>query len=153
FTKRGEPYALFRLEDLTGGVGIVAFPSAFDKAADLVALDRIVLVKGRADLRGRELQLVALEISEPNLSGGGGAATRPPGSATGSAPGSAPAPSDPLLIDIPARSCTGGLVLRLKGLLSMYPGPLPVVVRLVADRSVQRLRLGGDHCVDGSPAL
>src|SRR5207249_7010129 len=58
FTKRGEPYAVFRLEDLTGGVGVVAFPGMFDQAAGLIQLDRIVKVKGRADLRGRELQLV-----------------------------------------------------------------------------------------------
>src|SRR6266545_4592568 len=69
YTKRGEPYAVFRLEDLTGGVGIVAFPSVFERSETVVVLDAIVLVKGRADLRGRELQLVALEIRQPDLSG------------------------------------------------------------------------------------
>ena len=28
FTKKGEPYAQFRLEDLTGGVTVVVFPGA-----------------------------------------------------------------------------------------------------------------------------
>src|SRR5207247_11239562 len=67
FTKRGEQYAILRLEDLTGGVSVVAFPSVFEKASALVVTDQILLVKGRVDLRGRELQLVALEVSEPDV--------------------------------------------------------------------------------------
>src|SRR5205809_6170806 len=67
FTKRGEQYAVVRLEDLTGGVGVVVFPSLYEQAAGLIAPDRIVLVKGRVDLRGRELQLVALEVTDPDF--------------------------------------------------------------------------------------
>ena len=81
FTKRGEQYAIIRLEDLTGGVGVVVFPSLFEQTAGLIAPDRILLVKGRADLRGRELQLVALEIIEPHFgssSAGGGQVVRNP---------------------------------------------------------------------------
>jgi DNA polymerase-3 subunit alpha len=139
YTKRGEPYAVFRLEDLTGGIGVVAFPSIFEKAASLVLQDRIVMVKGRADLRGRELQLVALEISEPDLS-----RAEDPGPV---------APVDPLVVDVSASSCTPGLIARLKGLFSSHPGKLPVIVRLVSDGETTRLRLAGDYCVDGSPAL
>jgi DNA polymerase III subunit alpha len=69
YTKRGEPYALVRLEDLTGGISVVAFPSVFGKVEHLIAVDQVLMVKGRADLRGRELQLVALEIQEPDLAG------------------------------------------------------------------------------------
>src|SRR5207244_179441 len=36
YTKRGEPYAVLRLEDLTGGVGIVAFPSVYDAVGSLL---------------------------------------------------------------------------------------------------------------------
>jgi DNA polymerase-3 subunit alpha len=139
YTKRGEPYAVFRLEDLTGGIGVVAFPSIFEKAVSLVLQDRIVMVKGRADLRGRELQLVALEISEPDLS-----RAEDPGPV---------APVDPLVVDVSASSCTPGLIARLKALFSSHPGKLPVVVQLVSDGETTRLRLAGDYCVDGSPAL
>jgi DNA polymerase-3 subunit alpha len=146
FTKRGEPYAVFRLEDLTGGIGIVAFPSVFDGVAHLLAPDAIVIVKGRADLRGRELQLVALEISEPNLGGSDGpdGAARSEGS-NGKA--------DPLIVDLSPATCTEGLIFRLKELLAMHPGRLPVVFQLVDDGDVTRLRLGDDFNVDGSAAL
>jgi DNA polymerase-3 subunit alpha len=147
FTKRGEPYALFRLEDLTGGIGIVAFPSVFDSVAHLLAPDGIVLVKGRADLRGRELQLVALEISEPNVGGeeGGETGTRTATGRNGK--------GDPLIVDLSPSTCTDGLISRLKELLAMHPGRLPVVFQLVDDGEVTRLRLGDEFKVDGSAAL
>ncbi|HMC37975.1 MAG TPA: OB-fold nucleic acid binding domain-containing protein, partial [Actinomycetota bacterium] len=154
YTKRGEPYAVFRLEDLTGGVGVVAFPSVFDRVAHLVSLDSIVLVKGRADLRGRELQLVALEIREPDLTGPDTAAKQPPraGKLNG-AEAASPNGADPLLIDVSSSACTPGLIRRMKELFALFPGSIPVVVQLVGEEGVVRLRLGNDFCVDGTPAL
>ena len=67
YTKRGEPYAQFRLEGLAGGVGVVAFPSVYEAVPGLIETDRIVLVTGRIDLRGRELQIRANEVREPDL--------------------------------------------------------------------------------------
>ena len=145
YTKRGEPYALLRLEDLTGGVGIVTFPGVFDKVAAMLVPDRILLVKGRADLRGRELQLIAIEISEPDLAS--------PEDLTSGSPRAAAGPLDPLVVDVPAASCTPGLIARLKELFRTYPGDLPVVVEVVSEGDPTRLRLARECCVDGSPAL
>ena len=64
FTKRGEPYAQFRLEGLAGGAQVIAFPSVYEAVPGLIEVDRIVLVTGRIDLRGRELQIRANEIRE-----------------------------------------------------------------------------------------
>ncbi len=177
FTKRGEPYALFRLEDLTGGVGVVAFPGVFEKARDRVQQDRIVMVKGRVDLRGRELQLAAIDVTEPDLSsapalidpvarpgdvasaregangaGASSGAVDPHGS-NGSNGSNGSVSADPLLVDIAAGSCTSGLVATLKATLRTHPGPIPVIIRLLADGEARRLRLGEDLRVDGSPAL
>ena len=144
YTKRGDPYAVFRLEDLTGGVGIVAFPSVFDSITHLLAPDGIVLVKGRADLRGRELQLVALEIAEPDVTAAAGESA---------AAGVARRPADPLVVDLSPSTCTGGLIARVREVLSTHPGQVPVVLRLVDDGHVTRLRVGDEYRVDGSPAL
>ena len=54
FTKKGEPFATFRLEDLVGGVQVIAFPDVWDQVSDLVGSDAVILVKGRVDLRMRE---------------------------------------------------------------------------------------------------
>ena len=69
YTKRGEPYAQFRLEGLAAGVEVVAFPSVYEAEPDLISADRIVLVVGRIDRRGRELQIRANEVREPILAG------------------------------------------------------------------------------------
>ena len=133
----------FRLEDLTGGVGVVVFPSLFEQTAGLIAPDRIVLVKGRVDLRGRELQLVALEITEPDLRSisGGGPVVRIPES------------TEPFVVDIPVQVCTETLIRRLKDLLGSCAGSRPVTLCLVDEHGSQRLRLGEEFSVDGSAAL
>jgi DNA polymerase-3 subunit alpha len=136
YTKRGEPYALLRVEDLTGGIQVVAFPSIYEKVHDLISSDRIVLVKGRADLRGREIQIVASEIRE--LDG-----VEPP----------PPAPAEPLTLEVPAQQCTGGLVVRLKEVLAGHPGDTPVVLRLTSNGTGKNLRLGEGYRVDGSGGL
>jgi DNA polymerase III subunit alpha len=144
YTKRGEPYAVFRLEDLTGGVGIVAFPSVFEKSETVLVPDAIMLVRGRADLRGRELQLVALEMRDPDLSGLESPRHRP---------GRSNEPSYPLIVDVSASSCTPGLIARMKDVFATHPGDCPVLIQLVAGGGTTRLRLADDYHVDGSPAL
>jgi DNA polymerase-3 subunit alpha len=143
YTKKGEPYVLFRVEDLAGGVQVVGFPHVYEKAEPILRPDAIVLVKGRVDLRGRELQLVALDIGE-----------LVPGE------GSAPvARGDPLLLEMPVRQCVNGMVVRLKEVLASHPGELPVVLRLLADGTRSdgapgtTLRLGDGYRVDGSAGL
>jgi DNA polymerase III subunit alpha len=142
YTKRGDPYALFRLEDLAGGVGVVAFPSVYEKVADVLVPDEIVLVKGRIDLRGRELQLAAMEIRRPDLSSVEGVIRLPD-------PGS----DDPLVVEVPATSCTDGMLGKLKAVLAGSPGRVPVVVRVVHSGGVTPLRLGEGYRVDPSAGV
>ncbi len=126
YTKQGEPYALFRLEDLAGGVSVIAFPGIYQQVPHLIEPDAIVLVKGRVDLRGRELQLRATEILEPDL-------------------GAAPLPKEPdgvLVVHLPAASCTAAVIAKLKGLLAAHPGLTPVQVRFVSPRGVTPLDVG-----------
>ena len=126
YTKRGEPYAQFRLEGLAGGVEVVAFPSVYDAVPWLIETDRIVLVKGRIDLRGRELQIRASEVREPSF-----------GERTAS-------PNDPgsLVVDLAAAACTPAVLARLKELFEAHPGAAPVRVRFVSSSGVTPLEVG-----------
>ena len=142
FTKKGEPYVLFRLEDLAGGVQIVAFPSLFEQAQQLVAPDRIVLVKGRIDLRGRELQVVASDIGELDAGDEGVSVPAPPMNG-----------ADPLTLAVTTADCTNGLVTRLKETLAAHPGRVPVVLKLVSEDGARTLRLSDGHRVDASAGL
>jgi DNA polymerase-3 subunit alpha len=122
---------------------VVGFPSVYEKAEALLRPDAIVLVKGRVDLRGRELQIVALEIRE--LWGEDGATPAAPG--------------DPLLLEMPVRQCVNGMVVRLKEVLASHPGEVPVVLRLLSDGTRAdgahgtTLRLGDGYRVDASGGL
>jgi DNA polymerase-3 subunit alpha len=126
YTRKGEPYALFRLEDLAGGVSVVAFPSVFEQVPHLVETDAIVLVKGRIDLRGRELQLRAVEIREPDFGS------------------TAPSRQSPgvVIVDLPAASCTNAVIGKLKELLAAHPGSAPVQVRFISSQTITPLEVG-----------
>jgi DNA polymerase III subunit alpha len=126
YTRKGEPYALFRLEDLAGGVSVVAFPGVFEHVPNLVEQDALVLVKGRIDLRGRELQLRAVEIREPDLGSEG---------PTRDLPGV-------LVVDLPAASCTNAVIAKLKELLRSHPGATPVQVRFISSAGVTPIEVG-----------
>jgi DNA polymerase III subunit alpha len=134
FTKRGEPYAQFRLEGLTGGVDVVAFPSVYEGVPELFEPDRIVLVTGRIDRRGRELQIRASEVKEPAL---GPAVARDP---------------EVLVVDLPAAVCSPGVLAKLKLLLEGAPGEVPVRLRFLSSQGVQPLSLGA-FTVNGQGSL
>jgi len=126
YTRKGEPYALFRLEDLAGGVSVVAFPGVFEQVPNLVETDAIVLVKGRVDLRGRELQLRAVEIRELDV-GTAGAARPTPGV---------------MIVDLAAASCTNALIVKLKDLFGAHPGSTPVLVRFISSQGTTPIEVG-----------
>jgi DNA polymerase-3 subunit alpha len=134
FTKRGEPYAQFRLEGLTGGVDVVAFPSVYEGVPELFEPDRIVLVTGRIDRRGRELQIRANGVAEPALG--------PPASRD----------AEVLVVDLPAAVCSPGVLTKLKTLLEGAPGEVPVRLRFLSSDGVQPLSLGA-FTVNGQGSL
>src|ERR687891_370867 len=143
FSRKGEPYVVFRIEDLAGGVQVVGFPSVYGQASELIAPDRIVLVRGRIDLRGRELQVVASEVRA--LDAAGPAPAPPAGpSANG---------SDPLLLSVPTAECTNGLVTRLKQTLAAHPGATAVVLRLESEDRTRMLRLSDGYRVEPTAGL
>jgi DNA polymerase-3 subunit alpha len=128
YTKKGEPYAQFRLEDLAGGVTVVVFPGQYEGVQQRLEHDAILLVKGRVDrrARGEELQLRAVDITEPDLGG----------------PGRPSSPSGTLVVEVTARSCTPAVIGKLKELLEAHKGSSPVQVRFHASDRVRPLDVG-----------
>ncbi|HEX5937823.1 MAG TPA: DNA polymerase III subunit alpha [Actinomycetota bacterium] len=135
YTKRGEPYAQFRLDGLAAGVEVVAFPSVYEADPDLIATDRIVLVVGRIDRRGRELQIRANEVRQPALAGL-----------------ALPTRSESVVIDLTAAACTDAVLARMAELLRSRPGPAPVRVRYHSTNGVRPLDMGEFH-VDSTGEL
>lgn len=58
-TKKGETMAFVRLEDLQGAVDVTVFPQLFKERRGLWAVDKIVIVMGKADVRNGRVSVVA----------------------------------------------------------------------------------------------
>src|SRR5207249_8893520 len=128
FTKKGEAMAVFVLEDLDGAVEVVVFPSVYQKAETVLANDTNVCVRGKVEVRdeGEPPKIVAAEIWRPDLEAG----------------------ADPLVLKIPAASCTPVLIDKLKETLHAHPGPTPVHVHLEGVGKLKGLRLSDEFRVE-----
>ena len=135
YTKRGEPYAQFRLEGLAGGVEVIAFPSVYEAVPQLIQPDTIVLVTGRIDLRGRELQIRATEVKEPTLG-----------------PDAPRLRAESLVVDLAATACTPAVLEKLKELFEAHPGAAPVRLRFLSSAGVTPLSVGS-YNVDAAGSL
>jgi DNA polymerase-3 subunit alpha len=52
-TKKGNPMAFVQIEDLRGSTEVIVFPSIYEKTRELWQEDKILVVKGRVDAKGR----------------------------------------------------------------------------------------------------
>jgi DNA polymerase-3 subunit alpha len=124
FTKKGDPMAVFVLEDLQSAVEVMVFPKTMADHGYKLAPDAVVCVKGRLDGRDETPKLVCSEISVPE-------------GITDTAP--------PLRIRLPELSLSEERIGVLKRLLSDHPGPSQVLLDLGPGKV---LRLADDFSVD-----
>jgi DNA polymerase-3 subunit alpha len=73
-TKKGDLMLFLELEDLDGSVEIVVFPQAVEKYRDLIEVDKMLLIKGRLDIKEEEVKLLVQEMKafDPGAKGNGG---------------------------------------------------------------------------------
>lgn len=62
-SKAGKPMGFVTIEDLQGSVELVVFPKCWEKYADLIRYDQIILVEGKADLEGTEPKVLVDTVS------------------------------------------------------------------------------------------
>jgi DNA polymerase-3 subunit alpha len=128
-TKRGEPMVFMRLDDLTGSIEAVVFNSVYASARELLAADRILVVKGRVDHKEGETKLVAMEV----------------------VPFEATPERSEVRLRVDARKAPAGLIRSLAELVHEYPGEAPVVVALETSMGARQLALGPDFRVRPEP--
>ena len=128
-TKKGDPMAFVQLEDQTGGCEVVVFSNAFPQARGALDVDRIVVVKGRVDMKTDTAKLVAFEVHSfdevPDIG--------------------------IVRVAIDARTVPATALDSLRQLVRDFPGDTPVVVDLTTSRGARRLRLGSDYRVRAEP--
>jgi len=92
-TKKGDPMAFVAVEDLSGTVEVVVFPRTYEQTRDLWAQDRLVVVKGKVNVRDERATVICDQAREydPSIDGESNAdeAAQQPGG-----PADRPTPSD-----------------------------------------------------------
>jgi DNA polymerase III subunit alpha len=109
FSKRGEEWARFTLEDLGGAIEVLCFAKPFADFGAFLESDAVVVVTGRLDTREEAPKLVVMSVSTPRLEPG----------------------EDVLRIRLAMGTVTESFVAHLKGVLAEYPGTSPVQLLLV----------------------
>jgi DNA polymerase III subunit alpha len=66
-TKKGDRMAVFMLDDIAGGVEVVVFPETFGKHGHLIAVDAMLLVRGKFEKDDESARIVATEIQPISL--------------------------------------------------------------------------------------
>jgi len=90
-TKKGDQMAFVTLEDIQGTIDVVVFPRTWKQTQPLWQRDKIVVVRGKVDARGRKPSIICDSVSD-NLN-----VTRPVDDALPAAPYVEPQPIEPPL--------------------------------------------------------
>jgi DNA polymerase-3 subunit alpha len=131
-TKKGDTWAVVSLEDLEGSANVVVFPALYSQVGVRLAQDAVLVVKGRVDRRDDGTQVIAMEVSEPDLS---------------------EARLGPVVLSVPASRCTPPLVAQLREVLGSHPGTTEVHLRLEGQGRTTVMRLDDGYRVSPSAAL
>jgi DNA polymerase-3 subunit alpha len=116
-TKKGDPMAFAQIEDLQGTLEVVVFPRVWEQTRELWAPERILILRGKVNFRGREPSLIVDSATNEVLSARPRDEIPPP-----------PAPTRALVhlyISVPRSQDLQHLIKRLGrvyDLLQSYPG-------------------------------
>ena len=131
-TKKGATWAVVTLEDLEGSIEVMVFPQSYGQVGTRLAQDAVLVVKGRLDRRDDGLQLIAMEVTEPDLTD---------------------ARMGPVVLSVPAARCTPPMVASLREVLGSHPGTTEVQLRLEGPGRTTVMKLDDGFRVAPTPAL
>jgi DNA polymerase-3 subunit alpha len=164
-SRRGEAMAFAQLEDLTGVCEVVVFPSLYQRAASLLQVDGVVVVRGRVEVGARR-GAGTVSAGSPPTSGLEGEEAAEPSAAEEPEEARVIAEEvlaldDPVLVNwraaavIHVRAHEGGeeALRRLAEVLKKHPGESSVVLHLHDADGDHELELGSEHQTTGSPQL
>ncbi len=147
-TKKGDPMAFMRLDDISGGAEVVVFNSVYAEARDLCVADSIVLVKGRVDRKEGETKLLAMELrmfeGAPEPAGREAPSPEPIVEVEEE---SEPVEPVDVRLRLDGSSAPAGVIGELGQLLSRFPGESRVLVDVHTEERDQRLELGSRYRV------
>ncbi|MFT6803493.1 MAG: DNA polymerase-3 subunit alpha [Nitriliruptoraceae bacterium] len=132
FTRKGDTYLTATLEDLTGAVEIVFWPTVYRVAHEVLQEDTVLIVTGRVELRDEAVKLTANRVTEPDLSEVRGS---------------------PVQVRFEAGQCTTDSMQRLRTVLGAHRGHVPVHLTVEVDGRTVSYQLGDELRVSRRPGL
>jgi DNA polymerase III subunit alpha len=132
------------LDDLEGRVELFVRDASGDAAAR-IELDRVIVVRGRVDHKGRGEMSVVVAEAEPFEPGADEVAA-----ARAKARARAP---ERIVLRISAAEFGPDLVDELKTVFQSFPGDCEVLLEMATREGTRRLRFGREYCVSPSQAL
>jgi DNA polymerase-3 subunit alpha len=132
FTRKGDTYLTATLEDLTGAVEVVFWPTVYRVAHEVLSEDTVLLLTGRIEKRDEAVKFTANRVTEPDLSEVRGA---------------------PVHVQFEPEQCTREAVARLRQVLSEHRGHVPVHLTIDLDERSTTWQLGDDLRVTRHPGL
>ncbi|HWG09218.1 MAG TPA: DNA polymerase III subunit alpha [Solirubrobacteraceae bacterium] len=150
-TRNGDHMMFATLDDLAGSVEMLVFGKALAEYESALAVDAVVLVKGRVDHKEAGKTCLVVQSVEPfdpseeeieraNAEAGRRAAT-------------ATAIAEPVHLRVDLSALGAGAIEDLKNAIEDFPGPAEVVLDVDTSTGVRRLKLGEAFRVQHTPTL
>ncbi len=134
-TKKGDRFAMFRLEDQYGAVKVICWPEQFNRYKSLIQSDEVVLVRGRLELSDEgDITIIAQEIHHLERARSNAAWA--------------------IVVKMTERSVTNQNIAKLGDLVSRHQGTASVLIQIeTSDGVTARLRPQQFFRVNVSPEL
>ena len=148
-TKSGTTMMFATLDDLEASVEVVVFEKVLNDCADALAVDEVVVIRGRVDHKeAGKTALIAQSVEQFKPSPGEVAKARE--KVRAQAQQAAP---KAMRVTLDAAQLPASVIDDLKHLLGSFPGESEVVLELQTSSGARRLRLGEEFRVAPTPTL
>jgi DNA polymerase-3 subunit alpha len=150
-TRNGDPMMFATLDDLAGAVEMIVFGKAIAEHETVLAVDQVVLVRGRVDHKeagNTSLVVQSVEPFAPSEEEIERARTKADVAAK-----TATALAHPVRLCIDASSLPASAIEDCKQLIEENPGPAEVVLEITTSSGTRKVRLGETYRVQHTPTL
>jgi DNA polymerase-3 subunit alpha len=145
-TKRGDPMMFATLDDLEGTTEILVFGRALAANEDALALDSVVLVRGRVD--HKDAAKTCVVVQEASRFAPSEAEVEKARERARAIPVGPP----PVRLRLDATALPASIIDDLKQLIALHPGESDVVLDLQTSRGPRKLKLGPEYRVAATNA-
>jgi DNA polymerase III subunit alpha len=150
-TRNGDPMMFATLDDLAGAVEMIVFGKAIAEHEAALAVDQVVLVRGRVDHKEAGNTSLVVQSVEP-FAPSDEELERARSQADAAAK-TATALAHPVRLCIDASSLPASAIEDCKQLIEENPGPAEVVLEIATSTGTRRVRFGETYRVQHTPTL